>query len=89
MRNWILLACFTSALVALDSPPAHARGAGLIGDLWTLGQNVFNGTIPLPYVLAFGGLIVAIVVLGVLEARKNARRAAQDGSESSSIRLDK
>ena len=68
---------------------AHAKG-GLVMDLIGLGQNVLNGTIPPIYSAAFGLLVLLIVILGIKEARKNARAAEQNpdgvpGSASNSI----
>ncbi len=77
MKNWLYPGVFAFSVVLFETP-AQAKGLGIIGDLWSLGQNVFNGTIPLPYVIGFSALIVTIVILGVFEARKNARKAEQE-----------
>lgn len=88
MKNIIVFGLCSSMLMILASA-AHAGPAGLIMDLIQLGQNVVDGTIPLPYVLGFGALIVAIVVLGASEARKNARKAAEEAMQNPGVRLDK
>ncbi len=80
-RPALILAALVPA-VLFSATPAHAKGLGLISDLWTLGQNVFNGTIPRPYVLGFAALIGTILFLGVIEARKNARKAAREAAET-------
>ncbi len=87
----ILLFGASMVALALWSQPAHAGPAGLILDLLQLGMNAADGTIPRPFVTGFGVLILAIVVLGVLNARKNAAQDSppENPAQSGSIRLDK
>lgn len=60
--------------------PAHAGKGGLILDLIQVGSNAIDGTIPRPFVIGFGVLILAIVILAVMEGRKNARKAAEEAA---------
>ncbi|RYG58624.1 hypothetical protein EON80_26780 [bacterium] len=69
--------------------PAHASRGGLILDLIQLGINVFDGTIPLPFVIGFLVLILAIVVLAVINARKAAQETPETEPSSGGISLDK
>lgn len=93
MKNLIFPLGVCGGALALLVQPAHARGGGIIGDVIGLIQNAVDGTIPLPYVIGFGVLVLAIVLLGANEARKNARAAPPEESNSSesnsSVRLDK
>lgn len=89
MKKLIFPLGICGGALALLVQPAHAKGGGIIGDVIGLIQNAVDGTIPLPYVIGFGVLILAIVILGVMEARKNARAAPPEDSHSSSVRLDK
>ena len=81
LRKMLPASVLLAALVGWTQA-AHAKG-GLIMDLVELGGNVLNGTIPPLYTAAFGVLVLLILILGIAEARKNARATAQNPGQSS------
>lgn len=87
MKNWIYLGLLSAVSLSLMGPAEARGGIGVIGDVIELVQNVANGTIPLPFVIGFLVLVGAIVVLGVFEARKNAKKAAE--AETAPVDLTK
>ena len=90
MKKTFALAAVLAAFSALAAPPAHAGKGDFIVDLLGVGMNALSGTIPLPYTLAFLALVVAIAVLGVRNARKNALQNSETPAQNSgSINLNK
>ena len=92
MLNNLFPIGLSAAFLLFLTPPAHAKG-GFILDLINLGQNAIDGTIPRVYVIGFGVLILAIAILAVREARKNAANppleTGSDAAPTSSINLEK
>ena len=89
MKNRFIVGASALTLVVTNAP-AHAKGGGAIGTVIDVIGYAIDGTIPLPYILGFLALVLAIVVLGAIEYRKNANKAAEEETtRPTPVNLDK